>query len=82
MGSLCYPPLENPLSIPLLEKGGKGGFEEDVFSYQISPNPSLPKRGNKGEVLPKRGDKDKSLPKSEDKGDGIVFRISKSGFGI
>jgi len=41
----------------------------------------LPKRGDNGEVLPKRRDKRRVLPKRRDNGEGIVFRISKSGFG-
>jgi len=31
------------------------------FLYKISPNPSLPKRGNQGEALPKRGNHRLSL---------------------
>jgi hypothetical protein len=33
--------------IPPLEKGGEGGFER---AYKISPDPSLLKRGKKGEL--------------------------------
>jgi len=41
--------------IPPFGKGGKGDLKKKMsFLYKISPNPSLPKRGNKREALPKR----------------------------
>jgi len=35
-----------------LEKGGAGGFAENIISYKISPNPSLPKRGITRRYMP------------------------------
>jgi len=37
-------------TIPPLKKGGEGGFEKANKDYKISPDPSLPKRGIKGQL--------------------------------
>jgi len=46
-----------------------------VVNSQISPNPSLPKRGNERGALPKRGDKREALPKRGNKGEGRVLEF-------
>jgi hypothetical protein len=47
-----------------LEKGVRGDLKMMIFfPNKISPNPSLPKRGNKRGALPKRGNKRGALPK-------------------